>query len=347
MTSKYEIINDPLKLKPNSWAKFIKENKGGNIFQSPDFYYAIAETKLFTPAFIACVDSGSKQICGSILGTIQKDYTGILGYFTRRCIIVGGPVVQENQKSLIYDLLLHEMQISFQSKAFYFEFQFLYPIENHIKTLFEKYNYLYYPYMNIVVNTSLSKDALWEQIHKSRKKGIAKGAKQTFTFSKLNSFPSIDQFDLLLKETYKRARKPYPKVDYWKNLYKKLGPEKCVFFSLYYNSMPIIIMIAFRDQNRLFGYYVGIVGDSEILALRPVDFFYWKVLLWCNENSVEFFDWMGAGIRGELHGIAKFKLQYGGEFFENGRMSKYCSEFSGKLIGILFRVWRKLKYNRF
>nr|HQG68051.1 hypothetical protein [Paludibacteraceae bacterium] len=77
------------------WANFIKLHPKGNIFQTPEMYEVYKNTKNYDPIFLAVIDDND-EILGILLAVIQKEHTGILGKFSARSIIMGGPLIKDN-----------------------------------------------------------------------------------------------------------------------------------------------------------------------------------------------------------------------------------------------------------
>ena len=98
-----------------------------------------------------------------------------------------------------------------------------------------------------------------------------------------------------MKSTYKKAKIPFPKIDYFQSLKKNVPPEIFKLFELKYNDQIIISLIAFKWQNILYAHYIGTYHDKDILRLRPVDFFYGELFRWCSANGIQYYNWMGAG----------------------------------------------------
>ena len=78
----------------------------GNIFQTPDMYGVYQNTKNYEPVFLAVVNNVD-EIAGILLVVIQKEYSGVLGIFTARSIIHGGPLIKDDNLDVL-DFILKE-----------------------------------------------------------------------------------------------------------------------------------------------------------------------------------------------------------------------------------------------
>lgn len=338
MKSQFKIITDTSAISRLEWDSFILNNNHGNIFQSSEYYNSILSADLFKPLFIACINEFDNTIAGLLLGAIQQDYHGLIGYYTRRCTIVGGPVVQHENEETVTGELLNELGNHLKLKAHFIQFQFFEKPSTKICKIYYDHGYYYEDYMNIHIKTDICTEELWSQIKKSRKKGIRLASQQNLFFYLDKDIDSVNGFYRLLVHTYKKIRKPIPRKDYFYSLLRHIDPDKIILFNLTFQESLIMSCLCFRDKDRIYAYYVGVDNRKEILSLKPADFFYWKIILWCQEENIRIFDWMGAGKKNTPYGVRDFKLQFGGELFENGRMSK----FQNKLYGITIRFCLKL-----
>jgi len=85
-------VDEELKIQ---WEKFVFEHPNGNIFQSPEYYKLILDSKILKPVVVILLDE-NKNIVGVLIGVIQKENIPIISYFTARCIVWGGPLVKNN-----------------------------------------------------------------------------------------------------------------------------------------------------------------------------------------------------------------------------------------------------------
>ena len=120
-------ITDSPDTKP--WCEFVLNHPHGNIFQTPEMAEVYRRTKNYEPVTLAAVDtkpffkkeilSFTKEILyfidNEILAVLQavviKELSGVLGSFSARAIIQGGPLFVENEtgiKALYFTDMLTE-----------------------------------------------------------------------------------------------------------------------------------------------------------------------------------------------------------------------------------------------
>ena len=91
----YAVITNVSNIDKNKWSEFVYNHPNGNIFQTPDMYEVYQNTKNYEPVFLVVVNSKG-EISGTLLAVIQKEYSSVLGNFTARSIIHGGPLIKND-----------------------------------------------------------------------------------------------------------------------------------------------------------------------------------------------------------------------------------------------------------
>ena len=101
----YKVITEYKNIDINKWSKFVENHPNGNVFQTPDMYEVYKNSKHWNPVVLV-VEDGEKNIVGSLLAVIQKEHGGIVGKFSARSIIWGGPLINSNNFAIL-DILLN------------------------------------------------------------------------------------------------------------------------------------------------------------------------------------------------------------------------------------------------
>ena len=333
------VIKSSNELDRTEWERFVNEHPEGTVFQLPCFYDSCFKSKKYNPVLLAIKDNDG-LLKGLFLAVIQSDYFFPITFFTRRAIVFGGPLIRDNDLAT-FKLMLKEVDAICKKRSIYIQFRNFKPQPDNIKELFKQRGYTYHEHLNILVDLSVGKDALWTGIKRNRKDGINKGKKQDFVFEVSDEMSYLQEFYELLKGTYKHIKLPYPDISFFYSLSKETkGVLK--WFTLKKDNTPVIVLASFVYSGTIYAFYIGITRDKKILNLRPVDFFYWNVLQWGVDNNLEIFDWMGAGSPNKDYGVRKFKLQYGGETYEMGRYEKIYSSLIYNSTSFLYNYWKKI-----
>jgi serine/alanine adding enzyme len=300
------------------WSEFILEHPKKNPFQTPEMLDVLEKAEYYSFIFLAVIDKDD-CIQGVLLAQLQKDFKGLLGKFTARSIIWGGPLVREDD-DIITELILNEYNKIAKKKAIYTQFRNLRQVLN--KDIFLKSGFVYEEHLNILVNLSITEDNLWKSIKKSRKEGIRKALRNDLIFEVISCNGNVNPFYILLKNTFDSVKKPFPKSDFFVGIGKFYHAKEVKLFQLKKDDTIIASLLAFVYNNCIYAYYIGTNREHKYFLMRPIDLLYWEVMRWGVNNGIKIFDWMGAGKPDVEYGVRKFKLQYGGELLELGRFEK-------------------------
>jgi serine/alanine adding enzyme len=336
-----KIITDRNKIDTQKWSSFVNYHPNGSIFQTPEMFNVYRETPYYKPIIVVCQDNES-NINGILLGVIQKEYKGIIGFLSARSLIIGGPLVINNDLRIL-NLLLSEYDNLTKRKVIYSQYRNLFDQSNS-KEIFKKNKLIYEDHLNVHQDLSASEEMLFEKFSKSRKKGIKKAQRENFVFEINANIEFIEEFYELLTYSYTKIKLPIPSKIHFYKIFEHFKPENYKIFSLRHNCDKIIVMFSLIFNNTLYGYYIGTKNDTALLSLKPNDLFFWELFRWAINNDIRVFDWMGAGKPGKSYGVRDFKLQFGGELINHGRFTKIHWPLGYTISIFGFKLWKKLTF---
>lgn len=323
------------------WDKFVYDHPNGSIFQSSDFYLSFLNNDVYIPILIIVVDNDN--IVGVSISVIQKEFRGLLGYFTARCITWGGPLVIESSVDQVFPLILKKYDELLKTRAIYSQFRNFWNTESY-KPIFKKHGILYEDHLNIINRLDEPIDIQWSKLSKSRKKGIKKAKLNNFEFSESNAASSLPVFYKLLCNLYGRIKLPIPSMSHFESLDNVMSKHNHLkVFNLTKNGDILISFMGFKYMDTLYGYYIGHLDDDYLKSSKAIDLFYWELICWGSSNGLKRFDWMGAGKPDEDYGVRDFKLQYGGDLVNFGRYTKIHNPLLMNMAKVSFKIWRLLK----
>ncbi len=326
-------------LDKKKWSDFVSNHPHGNIFQTPEMYEVYKRTKKFEPQLVAVADN--ERMLGLLLAVIQKEYTGPLGYLTARSIIVGGPLVENNDQKVL-DSIIEQYEKLIKRKAIYSQFRNLWQ-QDMERNAFEGYGFEYEDHLNILVDLTKSDEQLWNEVNSKRKNKIRRALKENAYFSVEESDDSLPKSYAILKEVYGRAKLPLPDYEFFLNLKSSLtGESKLHIFTAKYNGEIIGCMLALGYKNVLYDFYAG--AYSEYYKKYPNDLIPWEVFRWAKQNGYTVFDFGGAGKPGVPYGVRDYKKKFGGAMVELGRYEKVHKPALMELAKLGLKVWQKMKY---
>ena len=309
----YSIETNPLNIDKQSWVDFVNNHPNGNIFHTPEMYVVYLNTPKFSPLILIATDKND-NIVGCLMSVIQREYSGLIGELTTRSIIFGGPLT-ENNSPTIADVLLKKYNEIIKPKAIYSQFRNLFDT-TEFSNIFIKNGYHFDEHLDILLDLTASEEELEKNLHKERKRNIAKAQKEGLVFKHLTEREEIDDVVLLLKKTYHRVKVPMSYDELFvqsKNLLK----NKVHFFGAYYNGKMIAGQVRLCYKDTVYAWYSG--SDSSYFNKKPNDFLLWNVILWSKQNNFTTFDFGGAGKPNVAFGVRDYKLKFGGKVVSYGR----------------------------
>lgn len=311
-----EVINE---IESEKWSDFVDNHSNGNFFQSPEAYSFFGSVNNYESVKLFCLDAVG-EILGVLVAVIQKE-GGIKGYFSRRCILWGGPLVSDGvnniQSDEIIGSLLKVLAKQVKKKAIYIEIRNLFDTSQKMKSFIAS-DFHFDEHLNVLIDLSKTEDELWKNIHSKRKNEIRKAMKQNVSVSDYTSADTLNKCYEILKGVYKRAKLPFPRKEYFSNLYNLLYPiGKFKTFCAYYNGEMIGCMLVILYKKQIYDFYAG--SYSQYYNKYPNDIIPWEVIRWGRQNGFLLFDFGGAGKPNIKYGVREYKLKFGGELVNFGR----------------------------
>lgn len=323
------------------WDEFVNKHELGTVFHTSYMYDVWMGVPGYEP-FALCVVNDKDNILALMSGFIQTVSPGLLSYLSRRSVLLQGPLYSD-PKSL--EILLGAYIKLIKKKVVYTEIRNHYKKDEYQK-LMSAHGYKWEGHYNIVKELPSMSQELWSQINRKRKDGINKAKRFDFSLKTDIQSNSVAEFYELLGKKYKTLGLPIPPKVFFQNCVDKDKNSYCRYFQLIHESQVSVSLLAFVYKGILHAVYIGNETDTEFIKMRPVDWFYYKVMEHCIENGVRFFDWMGAGKPDVPYGVRDFKLQYGGELEDFGRFIYLHRPASFRFAQLGFTFLRKFREKR-
>jgi lipid II:glycine glycyltransferase (peptidoglycan interpeptide bridge formation enzyme) len=320
------------------WSDFVYNHPYGNIFQTPEMYEVYQNTKKYEPVFLAVVNN-QDEISGILLAVIQKEYSGLLGNFTARSIIQGGPLIKDDDPAVL-DFILKEYNEIIKKKAIYSQFR-NFGDWSDSRDIFIKNGFEYEEHLNILVDLTKSEKQLWKEVYSKRRNEVRRATKEGAYFSIEHTEVSLKKCYEILQEVYNRAKLPIPDYHFFYNLYQMGSNPKLLIFCAYYEGEIIGCMLALSFKDKIYDFYAG--SMVKYYKKYPNDLIPWEVFKWGKENGYKVFDFGGAGKPGVPYGVRDYKKKFGGKFVNFGRFEKLHRPILFKIGKAGFKVWKKMK----
>ncbi|MGE5343011.1 MAG: lipid II:glycine glycyltransferase FemX [Candidatus Omnitrophota bacterium] len=335
---KYKITHN---LDRSAWADFVSGHPQGNIFQTPVMVEALVGVKGVWPQLTAVLGPDN-QILGVLVSMIQSNYWGFLKRMTSRSIIMGGPLIRDNDREVL-EMILREYDQSVKHKAVYTQFRNLREQERSWKACFEQQGFTFEDHLNIRVRIDRSEETLWQEIHSKRRNEIRRALKEGTSVRELDTENDIRNAYAILTEVYRNARLPLPHISFFLSAFQILRAEGCIRFFAAVNREKIIgILVALCYKTEIHDWYAGSFKRAQ--PQYPNDLLPWEVFLWGKRNGYTVFDFGGAGKPGESYGVREYKKQFGGNLVNYGRYLKIHNPLLMRWGKGGFRLWRKFGF---
>ena len=205
-------------LKPNEWNSFLLKNKYASPFQTKEFYFflkANSQTEAFV--FTLYTNNGIKAL---MLVTLMQE-PSIKGFFSKRGIIFGGPVLADNLKADELAFFLKEVGKRMRGKAIYLETRNFFDYSG-FKSSFQDCGWDYEPYLNFQLSFGgVEKDTIVSLFKYNRRREIKQSITQGAIYRLSENESEISEIYTILKDLYKtRVKLPVPTLEFFLGLYR-------------------------------------------------------------------------------------------------------------------------------
>jgi serine/alanine adding enzyme len=307
-------------------------------------YYVYKRTKNYSPVKLCAINEVTGEIEGVLNGVTIREMTGLLGKtllgkFSTRSIIEGGPLVSNNSLDCLSKMII-EYDKRVQKKSVYTEtWNF-----NDMKPLLDKVeSYDYEDHLNFIINLDLLEEDLWRQLHRSRRRNISKAIREGVIIEEINNRKMIPIFYDLIKETYKKVRVPLPDISLFESAFDQLvSKDMAKFFLAKHDDMYLSSIAVLTYNHTIFAWYFG--TSNNALSLFPNDYLIWYVLKWGMENNYKLFDFGGAGKPDVEYGPREFKRRFGGRLVNYGRHVHIHSPLKKKITDYGLKMYQENSY---
>ena len=247
----FKIIKGIGELDKKKWSDFVYNHPNGNVFQTPEMFDVYTKTKKYEPVFLAVVN-GKDEISGTLLVVIQKEYSGLLGNFTARSIIHGGPLIKDDDPDVL-DFILKEYNEIIKKKAIYSQFR-NFGDWGSLKEIFIKNGFEYEEHLNILIDLTKSEEQLWKEVYSKRRNEVRRATKEGAYFSIENTEDVLKKCYEILQGVYNRAKLPIPDYNFFYNLYRMGSNPKLIIGCAYYESEIIGCMLALSFKDTIYDF---------------------------------------------------------------------------------------------
>jgi serine/alanine adding enzyme len=321
------------------WKMFMQNCNFTTPFQSPEFFDLLNSVPGLSAKVIAIEEC--KEILALCVVTFQKE-KGAKGFFSRRAIIYGGPLLVESEKGkLALNALLISIKKELKQKVIYIETRNFFDY-SYFKDCFKEHGWEYLPYLNVQISLQgKSMNDILEAMKYNRRREILMSTKEDAIVTEAENTDDVKVLYKILSNVYKNKIKlPVPDLVFFIGLFNSdIGKVFIVkhngkitggsFCFLYPNtSLYTMYYCGLRDYHpKIFPTHLSILASIEF-GLK---------------NNLQKVDLMGAGKPDQEYGVRKYKSEFGGTLVEHGRFLNICNPFLFNLGKMGLKVIKKIK----
>ena len=335
----YRLLNNISEISWPQWLDFVEKHPNGNIFQTPQMFEFFSSVENYEPYIFCAIDS-KDEIVGVLSAVVIKE-AGIAGFFSARCIVWGGPLIETNgDQGLILKLLLKNLNNIISHKAIYTEFRNLFSLEL-FENIFENENFIFNPHYNFLVDL-INMDLVWKRINPGKKRQIKKSLKNGTKIIEPTDIEQVKEFYQILFDLYKlKVKKPLPAFSFFEKFFyhKELGK----YLLVEYKGEIVGGIMSPIYKDTIYEWYVcGL--DREYKNIYPSILATWAAIDYGMKKNLKYFDFMGAGKPDQDYGVRKFKSQFGGELVNYGRYIRINNKILHNLGKIGLKFYQKFRF---
>ena len=315
---------------PQQWQALVERSHYATWFQTKEAYeFYASNSKEMTPFAVAI--QRTNKLVAVCVGYITQAKNKLVQCFTRRAIIIGGPVIDEDATAEEITALLNavkklqrsDLQPVGRSTAkrstglspIYFETRNFHDYSRW-KEVFQYSGFAYQPHLNFHVDTS-SMELVESRLGKNRKRDIKTSIRDGAMIIEHPTIEQVRTYYALLKHLYTtKIKTPLFSWDFFEKLHAHPNGR---FILIELNGEIIGGTVCVELPNRcLYEWFVS-GRDGEWKSIFPSSLATYAGIRYAAEHGCSRFDMMGAGKPDEAYGVRDFKARFGGEQVEHGR----------------------------
>jgi len=314
-TLKYNEINT------EQWQNLAQISPFSSYFQTKecyDFYCSLS----FLEEFVFGVEENGKLV-GIICGYIVADGGKVKRFFSKRAIIAGGALLDENISEKALKTLLNFTIKSLKNRAIYIEIR-NYNNYSKFKNVFAESDFIYNGHLNFHIAT-LNVEYVQSKMSSGKVRDIKLTQKNGAEIVEISQENYLKNFYEILKNLYQtKVKTPLFPYQFFEKIAKL--PE-CKIFGIKYQEKIIggSICILFNQHTVYEWFACGLDGKFKNIFTSTLATY--AGINYAAENNFARFDMMGAGRPYEEYGVRDFKAKFGGNLVEYGRFLYICNNF--------------------
>ena len=297
------------------WDRMAKDTAAASWFQSYEAY-RFFDSLSFLEAFCFAVVSQDK-LKGVVVGYIQKDGGRMKQFFSRRAIILGGPLLSEDITDTELEFFLRSMKNLLKKKVIFIETR-NFNDYGAWRTVFERLGFSYEPHYDVVVPT-LSVEEIDKKLDRNRRRNIKKALENGIVIEENPDASELKRFYSMLEDLYvTKVKTPLFPYEFFEKLYAL--PSSLFLMAKDQDGTLLGGLVCVKMENRAVYAWYACCDDQNHRILSPSVMVNYAGICYAANHGMARFDFMGAGKPDDGgYGVRDFKLKFGGDLVEFGR----------------------------
>jgi len=296
------------------WEALATRSPWATWFQTPEAYMFFASLlDEFKPFVYGVSENG--QLTGIIVGYVTQEKSRLKQFFTRRAIIIGGPLLDAEISSEALSALLHMVRCELSKQAIYIETR-NFNDYSRWKGIFRAQGFAYQPHLNFHIDTS-SLETAQANIGKHRWKYIRLSIRDGATMVEHPTIEQVRECYAVLSKLYRdKVKTPLFSIEFFEKLYEMPNAK---FLLVAFEGKIIGGTICVSLPNKALYEWFVCGNDNYHKGIRPSSVATWYGMEYAATHNYPRFDLMGAGVPDKPYGVRDFKAEFGGKLVEYGR----------------------------
>lgn len=321
-----------------AWTDLVKASPVANWFQTQEAFNFF-DSLPFLEAFAFAVEADG-CLRGLVTGYIQKDGGKIKQFFSKRAIVLGGPLLSDDITDDEFGFLLKALKNRLKKKSIFVEIRNF--NDYHAwQAVLDRSGFVYEPHYDVQVDTS-SMEMVNGKLDRNRKRNIKKALENGVVIDENPTADDLKQFYLMLDELYStKVKTPVFPFEFFEKL--RSCPSSLFIMAKKADGELIggMVCVVFDKQAVYAWFACG--DDAKNKLLSPSVMVNYAGICYAAEHGVSQFDFMGAGKPDdEGYGVRDFKLKFGGELVEYGRNVFVCKRLLFEMGKLGVKILKKL-----
>lgn len=345
------------------WGALVTASSTGTWFQTPEAYdFFVSQPELFKPFVFGIISNpaGTQTLLRAVcVGYVIVEKNPIKQFFTRRAIIIGGPVLADDCTDEEVEALMSAVKnhlSSYPSFTHSFVHTPIYIETRNFnsyakwRNAFKAAGFEYVPHLNFHVDTS-SVEVVEANLGKSRKRDIRTTIREGVSvvligdlkleIGDLEREQKIREFYAILENLYKtKVKTPLFPVEFFLELSKHKDAR---FLLTELNGKIIGGTVCVAQEGKCLYEWFACGEDGVYSHVFPSCYATYAGIRYAAEHNMPRFDMMGAGKPDEAYGVRDFKAKFGGKEVEHGRFLCVTKPLLYKIGTLGVKILKKLK----